>query len=174
MQQPNKEELNKSANRLGVFFTIVGLVLTVISGNIVNNLLLTVAGVAIGLGLAGLGVLILIKGSSFGEMYVQRKQALLEANKQKLEDDNRGIVWVWVVALCTWAIMAIAYFSLSIVVYMVLDSVEAFYPWGAEEMGVITLTRNVCAWFLIIMTVGILGWALINSVRRGEDTYPAY
>lgn len=130
------------------------------------------------------GFLVAIHGPEWGEAYVV-KQRQAESDRKRRDisefvDDKTGIVWVWIVALTTWAIMAIAYFALSMVVYMILDSAEAFIPWGSapawadQYLSVIYLTRNVMAWFLIIMTVGIIGWALINSTRRGEDTYPAY
>ncbi len=128
----------------------------------------------IGLALIVLAALFAIKGPEYGEMFLIRQRSKLE----EFKEDKRGIVWVWVVALLTWAIMAIAYFSLSMVVYMVLDQAEAFIPWSTAPpwadsyLQTINLTRNVCGWFLIIMTVGIIGWALLSSARHVGDTGP--
>lgn len=163
-----RKALNKSALILGCVMAILGVFLALGANLVLGEM--AVALFIIGVGFAGLGMVVLVKGGQFGEEYVLKKRT----EAADLAGDNQGIVWVWIVALLTWAIMAIAYFSLSMVVYMVLDSVEAFYPWGAQELGVISLTRNVTAWFLIIMTVGIIGWALINSARKEDPTYPAY
>jgi hypothetical protein len=162
VSEMEKEQLSHTAVKIGAVFSTIG-VLLMLSGSIVGGGSVGVIAMFIfGLCFCGFGVAFLVKGGEFGELYV--------AKKRSLTADKDGIVWVWIVALLTWAIMAIAYFSLSMVVYMVLDSVEAFYPWGSQELGVIALTRNVCAWFLVIMTVGIIGWALINSVRKVDDT----
>lgn len=166
-EQPNKTELNRSAKILGIVFSISGWLTMLVSHNLPAYF--GSFGFVVGLGVAILGIIILAKGAKLGEQYLERKKVLAS-----LDEDKRGIVWVWVVALSTWAIMAIAYFSLSVVVYMVLDKVEAFYPWSGDELGVLTLTRNVMGWFLIIMTIGIIGWALINSARREDGTYPTY
>lgn len=125
----------------------------------------------------GLGAVFTFKGGDFGALFLEKRRAKAldivdETTEETLIENRRGIVWVWVVALTTWAIMAVAYFSLSMLVYMVLDSVEDMYVFGEQEMGIITLTKNVTGWFLIIMTIGIIGWALINSARREDQTYP--
>jgi hypothetical protein len=121
-------------------------------------------GFGLGIALCVLAVIFAVYGVECGEKYLAKKRSLAE--------DRRGITWVWIVALLTWAIMAIAYFSLVGVVYLVLDSVEAAYSWGGSELQTLQLTRDVAAWFLIIMTVGLIGWALINSARREDQTYP--
>lgn len=161
-----KQSLNRTAWILGLVLSIGGLSLALAANGFQGDPNVSISMFFVGIIFAGFGLLIVTKGAQLGEDYTKLKR-----QAETLAEDEGGIVWVWVVALCTWAIMAVAYFSLSVVVYMVLDSVEAFYPWGAQELGVISLTRNVCAWFLIIMTIGLLGWALINSARKVEDTW---
>lgn len=164
-KEVTRKELDRSASIIGLVILAIGLA-SLYSSSSWTNIALNAGTFIIGLGLVAAGMVVLFSGGELGEKYLARKRAL--------EADQRGIIWVWVVALTTWAIMAVAYFSLSIIVYMVLDSIEAFYPFGSEELGVLSLTRNVCAWFLIIMTIGIIGWALINSARREDQTYPSY
>lgn len=163
-KQVSKEALKKSATILGGILAGVGVILLMLANGL-DPLFATISFVG-GLGLIAFGVMLFWQGAEMGELYAKQKG--------NLRDDEKGIVWVWVVAFLTWAIMAIAYFSLATVAYMILDSAEAMYPWGGEELGTLALTRNVLGWFLIIMTVGIIGWALINSARREDQTYPAY
>lgn len=174
ISEAEKKRLRRNARIQGLALAVIGVTLAATLGFIGSVLcILFVIAAAV----------FAIKGPEYGEMFLIRQANLAAAAQEKAEefkDEKRGIVWVWIVALLTWAIMAIAYFSLSMVVYIVLDQAEAFIPWGSAPawadgyMQTITLTRNVCAWFLIIMTVGIIGWALINSARRTEDTGPAY
>lgn len=165
VSEKEKERLNQSALRVGGIFAGLGACL-MFSGNFVGgNVAITL--LIVGIGFVGMGCVFIVKGGEFGAAYVAK-------NKRDLVNGKEGIVWVWIVALLTWAIMAVAYFALSIVVYMVLDNVQAMAVLPPEYLANITLTRNVTQWFLIIMTIGIIGWALINSVRRVDDTSVAY
>lgn len=176
---PSKKALEKSAKIISVFFGAIGFVCFAIGG---FTLALPWSFVAFVFGVMflGLGVYTNINGGEYAEAYLAKKATNdpVESTKKTLKEFNKdksGIVWVWIVALLAWGIMAIAYFALSVVVYMVLDSVEAMpYAYPQAYLDNITLTRNVTGWFLVIMTIGILGWALISSVRKVDDTSPAY
>lgn len=173
LKEPSDEALAKSAKIIGGATFAFG-VFFMLGANSVTADVATYVRI-LGLIFMGLGGLVAIKGVDYGQAFLEKKretESLVESVVEDLVEDRRGIVWVWVVAITTWAIMAVAYFSLSMVVYLVLDSVEGFYTFSEQEMGVITLTKNVTGWFLIIMTIGILGWALINSTRRETATYP--
>lgn len=190
VSEEERKALNETAFKMGAAMAILGVFLMILGGNFAPDPSLQLISFISGGGFAALGVVVLMKGGQFGEEYVLKKRAeknydpvadpyYPENLRGSFEDDERGIVWVWVVAFCTWAIMAIAYFSLSLVLYMVLDNVEAWAPWAGTSwessyLGQIALVRNVCAWFLIIMTVGLIGWALINSARKEDQTYPTY
>ena len=172
-KEMTRDELNKSAMMIGLLMTAIGLLLVVGSnGRFGPDIAVTMF--VVGIGFAGFGGVVIWKGVQFSEQYLTQKGVDIvdEVTDESLMTNNRAIVWVWIVALTTWAIMAVAYFSLSMLVYMVLDSVEGMYAFGEQELGIITLTKNVTGWFLIIMTVGIIGWALINSARREDQTYP--
>lgn len=174
----DRNRLKKTARIQAVAMGTLGIVL------VCANSLVGMVGAILGLILMIAAVVFAVKGPEYGEAYLARQatnqQRTVAGTVEEFKDDKRGIVWVWIVAILAWGIMAIAYFSLSMVIYMVLDNAEAFIPWGSapawadQYMQTITLTRNVTAWFLIIMTVGILGWALISSARHVGDTGPAY
>lgn len=168
---------------------VLGVVLAIPIGNLAPGPDLPLICFISGAGFVVLGLVFWLKGGEFGEDFVvrtrfkqydkarqaQADEAIL-VNAESFQDDEKGIVWVWVVVGATWFIMAIAYFALSTVLYMVLDSVEAWAPWSGTSwessyLSQIALVRNVCAWFLIIMTIGLVGWALINSARRETGTY---
>lgn len=187
---PSEQALEKSAKILAgvcMSVTMAAFALTYLFKE--ATLPLAIVGVIFGV----FGAAFLLNGKDWGEYYVTKKfvdQSGLDDqhNKQHLDEtpycsmldksfvkDERGIVWVWIVALLTWAIMAIAYFALAGIVYMVIDQVEAMpYNYPQAYLDNMTLTRDVTGWFLIIMTIGILGWALISSVRKVDDTMPAY
>lgn len=182
VSEKEKEALKQTSLKLGFLFVVIGAALFASANLPLGEITLTLfIG---GVGIIGFGLVFIVKGAEFGEDFLvkqrlKQEQLTDEQYHANFKADESGIIWVWIVALVTWAIMAMAYFALSMVLYMVLDSVEAFAPWEghaweSQYMGVIELTRNVCAWFLIIMTVGIIGWALINSARREEPTYPAW
>lgn len=173
--EPTDEALAKSAKIIGAVTFALGLVF-LLSANTVTADVATYVRI-LGVVFMGLGGLVAIKGVDYGLAYLEKQQVkenlVEEVVEQSIIDNKRGIVWVWVVALTTWAIMAVAYFSLSMVVYMVLDAVEGSYAgFTVQDLGVIELVKNVVAWFMVIMTIGILGWALINSTRRETATYP--
>lgn len=177
-----KQKLNEAALKIGAVLALAGVVLMLVVGNLLIGAELQFTAFLVGAGFVAIGLVFVFKGGQFGEDFVVKKrleaydtarQAQAGEAIQAFQEDERGIVWVWVVAIATWAIMAIAYFALSGVIYMTLDMVETFgADYGADFLANITLTRDVTAWFLIIMTIGIIGWALINSARRETQTYP--
>lgn len=174
ISEKEKDALKQASLKLGFVFALIGAIGLVVALLPLGLGYFSLVAFVAGIGVMGVGLAFLTKGADLGEEYLVRKRA-----SPSIVDDEKGIVWVWVVAICAWAIMAIAYFALSTVLYIVLDSVEAWAPWSghaweSQYMATIELTRNVCAWFLIIMTVGLLMWALINSARREDQTFPAY
>lgn len=163
MKEPTDEQLVKSAKMVGFVSMIIGVLFVFLANTTTREVSLIVG--ALGVGLLVLGLFIVGKGAEMGRGFIEHQ-------KGKLVEDRKGIIWVWIVVLVTWAIMAVAYFSLSMVVYLVLDQVESYYFLPEESLQTITLTKNVVGWFLIIMTVGLIGWGLINSARRETATYP--
>lgn len=172
MNEPTDEQLVKSAKTIGFISFIIGVVFVFLANTAVHQVAVVVA--LIGLGFIVLGIVVIGKGAEMGRAYLEKQHegVVEDVVEQSLVEDRKGIVWVWIVAIITWAILAVAYFSLSMVVYLVLDQVETFYSLPESYLQTITLTRNVTGWFLIIMTVGVIGWALINSARRETATYP--
>lgn len=91
---------------------------------------------------------------------------------KRFKDDKKGIMWVWAMCLLTIVVMSIAWFTLSWPAFMILDQILASYTFPPTARLAITLTTNVISWFLIMMVLGLLLWAFVNSQRREDQTYP--
>lgn len=91
---------------------------------------------------------------------------------QKLQKAKQGIVWVWLVALIAIVILTIGWFALWWPTLMIIEIVEDSYSFPSSSQMAINLVKTVGAWFLIIMVIGFLAWALVNSMKRQEPTYP--
>jgi len=89
----------------------------------------------------------------------------------RFKDDKQGILWVWAVCLLTIIVMSIAWFTLSWPAFMIIDAVLASYSFPPTARLAITLTSNVISWFLILMVLGLVLWAFVNSQRREDQTY---
>lgn len=161
-KQPSEQALDKSSKALTAICWAMTVVMF-LGTYFVKEYTITFSVFGIGFGL--IGAIFLFYGKEYGQYYVAKKS---------FKEDESGIVWVWIVAILTWAIMAVAYFALAGIVYMVLDTVEGAYAYPQAFIDNISLTRDVTGWFLGIMTIGIIGWALISSVRKVDDTAPAY
>ena len=90
---------------------------------------------------------------------------------EHFKTDKSGILWVWAVCFLTIIVMSIAWFTLSWPAFMILDAILAAYSFPPSARLAITLVSNVISWFLILMTLGLLFWAFINSGRRETETY---
>lgn len=105
------------------------------------------------------------------QMQLPKFPAKLIEEAKRFKDDKRGIMWVWAVCLLTIVVMSMAWFTLSWPAFMIIDAVLASYNFPPTARLAITLTSNVISWFLIMMTLGLLLWAFVNSQRREETTY---
>ena len=104
------------------------------------------------------------------EAYDSTRKKLVE-EARRLQEDKSGILWIWAVCLLTIVIMSIAWFTLSWPAFMILDAILASYTFPPTARLAITLVSNVISWFLILMTIGLLFWAFVNSGRRETETY---
>lgn len=171
VSEKDKQALKKSSRMLGGFGVVLGLLCILIGVASSGAFWLSLIGFVFLFG----GVLIIQKGPEYGEAYMKRQEPPIQDGDNDhaagFVEDERGIIWVWIVAGLTWVLMAVAWFTLSIVGYAVIDAVEAMpYNYPQAYLDNITLARDVLGWFLIIMTIGIIGWALISSARRVDDT----
>ncbi len=105
------------------------------------------------------------------EEYDKIRDNMLVKEINRFKDDKRGIMWVWAVCLLTIVVMSMAWFTLSWPAFMIIDAVLASYNFPPTARLAITLTGNVISWFLIMMVLGLLLWAFVNSQRREETTY---
>jgi uncharacterized membrane protein len=105
------------------------------------------------------------------QMQVPKISPLLLEKAKQFKDDKRGVMWVWAICLLTIVVMSMAWFTLSWPAFMIIDAVLASYSFPPTARLAITLVSNVISWFLIMMVLGLLLWAFVNSQRREETTY---
>lgn len=91
---------------------------------------------------------------------------------ERFKEDTHGVMWVWAVCLLTIVVMSMAWFTLSWPAFMIIDAVLASYNFPPTARLAITLTSNVISWFLILMVLGLVLWAFVNSQRKEDVSYP--
>ena len=96
----------------------------------------------------------------------------LETVEQTHPKAKAGIIWVWAVCIIGIMVLAIAWFSLSWPAYEIIQAITSIYSFPAKATLTIDLLRNVIAWLPIIIVLGLLLWAFVNSGRKEETTYP--
>jgi len=69
-------------------------------------------------------------------------------------------------------VLAMAWFTLTWPTFQIIAFIENVYTFPTEAAPAITLIKNVIAWFLIIMALGLLLWAYVMSQRKEDVTYP--
>lgn len=92
---------------------------------------------------------------------------------KRFRDNKSAIVWVWAVCLLAIVVHSIAWLVLCWPMYMTLDAIEASYTFPVQATNTINLIRSIAALEEVVMVLGLLAWAFINSSRREEVTYPA-
>lgn len=105
------------------------------------------------------------------QITLPKVSAKLVEEAKRFKDDKRGVLWIWAVCFLTIIVMSIAWFSLSWPAFMILDQILASYNFNSTARLAITLVSNVISWFLILMVLGLLFWAFVNSGRREDQTY---
>jgi len=129
-----------------------------VSGMFLPNVELAVFSLALGLGLMSIGVLLAFN--------------FIRVSEKKLRENKRGALWIWAVALLAIVTLAVAWFALTWPAFMLIEQIEGVYDFPAETIPAINLIKAVMGWFLILMTLGLLLWAYVNSQRREDITYP--
>jgi len=127
-------------------------------GMLMPNVELTVVCFVFGSGLAFFGVALALN--------------LVRISNKELVKDKRAALWIWTVCLLAIVVLAMGWFTLTWPTYQIIEHIEGIYTFPTEATPAITLIKNVIAWFLIIMALGLLLWAYVNSQRREEVTYP--
>lgn len=91
-----------------------------------------------------------------------------------IKTDKHGVLWVWVVCLMAIVVMALAWFTLTWPVYLMIQQIESLFTFPTGAQSAVDLVKTVIAWFLVFFVLGMLLWAYVNSQRREDVTYPAY
>ena len=112
---------------------------------------------------AGIGLSCVALASAF---------SFFAGEEKKFAKDKRAALWIWAVCLLSIAVLALGWFTLSWPTYMIIETIENVYAFPPEAESAINLIKNVIGWFLILMSLGLLLWAFVNSQRREEVTYP--
>lgn len=97
---------------------------------------------------------------------------IIRVSEKTFRKNKRGALWIWAVCLLSLTVLALAWFVLTWPTFMIIDYIESVYTFPPEAAPAITLVKNVLGWFLILMSLGLLLWAYVNSQRREEVTYP--
>ena len=155
------EKQKNENDPLWVLLLVVGGLLGVSSVFFVSNVELVLFTVFLGLTLILVAVLF-----AFNIIHVSEKQL------QKLKKNQKGALWIWAVCLLSIVTLAIAWFALTWPVFMFIDAIQEHYTFPAQVQPAISLIVAVMGWFLILMSLGLLLWAYVNSQRREEQTYP--
>jgi len=158
MNEPEKKKENDDSMTI-LLLVVAGLV--GVSGMFLPNIELAVFSLALGMGLMFIGVLL-----AFNFIRVSEKRL------KKLKENKRGALWIWAVALLAIVTLAIGWFALTWPAFMLIEQIEGVYDFPAETIPAINLIKAVMGWFLILMTLGLLLWAYVNSQRREDVTYP--
>lgn len=99
---------------------------------------------------------------------------LKDYHKQRMKDANKGVVWIWAVALAGLCVYAIAFYAMVYPTLMLIGIVEGMTTWSADASFTLNLVKTVLNWHPILFIIGTLIWAFVNSQRREEVTYPVY
>lgn len=97
---------------------------------------------------------------------------IIRVSEKTFRKNKRAALWIWTVCLLSITVLALAWFVLTWPTFMIIDYIESVYTFPPEAAPAITLIKNVLGWFLILMALGLLLWAYVNSQRREEITYP--
>jgi len=113
-------------------------------------------------------------GMSFLALSIIFSVMLLRSFEKKPSQprQNRGAIWIWTVCLLAIVVLAMGWFTLTWPTFIIIETIESQFTFPPEATNAITLMKTVMGWFLILMALGLLLWAFVNSQRREEVTYP--
>ena len=117
-------------------------------------------------------ILLFSLGTGFSLFAVTLGLNIVRVTEKTFQKNKRAALWIWAVCLLSITVMALAWFVLTWPTYMIIEYIEPVYTFPPEATPAITLVKNVIAWFLILMSLGLLLWAYVHSQRREDVTYP--
>lgn len=91
---------------------------------------------------------------------------------EKLFKQRKAALYIWAVCLLAISVLSLGWFVLTWPTYQIITYIESVYTFPPEATNAITLIKNVIAWFLILMALGLLLWAYVMSQKREEVTFP--
>jgi hypothetical protein len=103
---------------------------------------------------------------------LRRRKGGLRQFLRDFRDDRSAIIWVWAVCFLTITVNSLAWLVLGWPTYLALDAIEASYTFPSVATNTIALIRYVVAAEPILVILGMLLWAYVNSGKREDATYP--
>ena len=85
---------------------------------------------------------------------------------RRFRHDKRASVLAWVIVLLMMFTYSIVWFTAGWAAMKFVDTVEEEYELGTRATGIVTLLKYVFAWHPIIVFVGLIIYAFVNSQRR--------
>lgn len=85
-------------------------------------------------------------------------------------NNNKGVVWLWAVGICTLIMAAIVYFIFRYPLDLILRVVQSNYTFTGVMGSSLTLCLQIVYWLLGFCVFGVILWILVNSNRR-ENLY---
>jgi hypothetical protein len=114
----------------------------------------------------GLGTLDLALGIRKVDML--RRLEILE----KLRDDHRGILAIWVVCFVSLCVYSMLWFTMGWAAFNVINLMTTIYQYPAQAMNTINLVKLVLTWHPVFFFFGMLLWAFNMSQKTETVTEP--
>ena len=85
---------------------------------------------------------------------------------KRFKRDKRAVVYAWVIVLVLMFTYAVVWFTAGWAAMKFVDTAEEQFTFSDRESGIITLAKNIFAWHPVIVFIGYLLYAIVNSQRR--------
>lgn len=119
-------------------------------------------------GITTCGFSLVLFGATF--RVLERLRVVYDA-VERFRDNKHGVIYIWLVCMIAIFVLGVIYFPCISAIYQIVDAITTSYNFPANQRNSMNVFLIACGWFLVIMTVGLIGWALTSSVKRQEPTY---
>ena len=82
------------------------------------------------------------------------------------------ILWVWIVCLLSIVVMAFLWFVWTWPISIIMDTVETQMGLPPEATTTVAFLRLIFMILPILIALGLILWAYVNSQRKEDVTYP--
>lgn len=92
-------------------------------------------------------------------------------DKPSLRPIRTNVVFVWGLVFLGMALYAMVWFIMGLVLFPVIDGIEAAYTFPTPFDQVVAMLKQVFYWHPILAMFGWLLWGYMNSARRDVQTW---